>query len=131
MSGGWTLDHDTPAGKLMTVFRCGVVGGRRAAVGRRGGLQRFARPDCHAETLHVWYGRAAQHIVISLGHAQLLLHTFAPPCSCSAPDYPQFMPDDTERYNNLAAVAVLTGPGWATPDMQQYAAAHPRCVGYT
>lgn len=23
MSGGWTLDHDTPAGKLMTVFRCG------------------------------------------------------------------------------------------------------------
>jgi serine/threonine-protein phosphatase 5 len=64
MSGGYTLDHDTPAGKLMTVF--------------------------------------------------------------SAPDYPQFMPEDTERYNNLAAVAVLTGPDWATPNMQQYAAAHPR-----
>lgn len=37
------------------------------------------------------------------------------------------MPDDTERYQNLAAVAVLMGPEWATPRMQQYAAAHPRC----
>ncbi|KAL4428044.1 hypothetical protein ABPG75_002133 [Micractinium tetrahymenae] len=64
MAGGYTLDHDTPAGKLMTVF--------------------------------------------------------------SAPDYPQFMPDDAERYNNLAAVAVLTAPDWATPNMRQYAAAHPR-----
>lgn len=24
MAGGYTLDHDTPAGKLMTVFRCGL-----------------------------------------------------------------------------------------------------------
>lgn len=46
--------------------------------------------------------------------------------SCSAPDYPQFMPEDAERYNNLAAVAVLTAPDWATPDMRQFAAAHPR-----
>lgn len=45
---------------------------------------------------------------------------------CSAPDYPQFMPDEAERYNNLAAVAVLTGPDWATPNFRQFAAAHPR-----
>ncbi|PSC75899.1 Serine threonine-phosphatase 7 [Micractinium conductrix] len=64
MTAGWTLDHDTPAGKLMTVF--------------------------------------------------------------SAPDYPQFMPEEAERYQNLAAVAVLTAPDWATPDMRQFAAAHPR-----
>lgn len=64
MLGGFTLDHDTPAGKLMTVF--------------------------------------------------------------SAPDYPQFIPEEAERYNNMAAVAVLTGPDWDTPYMRQYAAAHPR-----
>ena len=26
MAQGWTLDHDTPAGQLMTVFRCGSPG---------------------------------------------------------------------------------------------------------
>ena len=46
--------------------------------------------------------------------------------ACSAPDYPQFVPDGADRYNNLAAVAVLTPPLWHTPDMRQYAAAHPR-----
>ncbi|EFN58373.1 hypothetical protein CHLNCDRAFT_20762 [Chlorella variabilis] len=71
MSGGYTLDHDTPAGKLMTVFR-------------------------HAMGLR------------------------------NAPDYPQFMPEEAERYNNLAAVAVLMAPDWATPTMRQFAAAHPR-----
>ena len=59
----------------------------------------------------------------------LLTHIVPPVGStCSAPDYPQFMPEDTERYQNLAAVALLTGPDWSTPKMQQYAAAHPRCV---
>lgn len=36
------------------------------------------------------------------------------------------MPEDAPRYNNLAAVAVLAAPDWATPDMRQWAAAHPR-----
>lgn len=31
-----------------------------------------------------------------------------------------------ERYNNLAAVAVLHGPTWAEPDMLQFAARLPR-----
>jgi hypothetical protein len=48
------------------------------------------------------------------------------PGPCSAPDYPQFMPEGAERYNNLGAVAVLTAPDWATPAMRQFAAAHPR-----
>jgi serine/threonine-protein phosphatase 5 len=33
MGGGFTLDHDTPAGKLMTVFRCA---GRLRLLGSRG-----------------------------------------------------------------------------------------------
>jgi hypothetical protein len=44
----------------------------------------------------------------------------------SAPDYPQFTAPDEERHNNLAAVAVLRGPGWNDPDMVQYGAVHPR-----
>ena len=44
----------------------------------------------------------------------------------SAPDYPQFMADDAERYKNKAAVAVLTAPDYDTPVMKQYEAVHPR-----
>ena len=36
------------------------------------------------------------------------------------------MPEEAERYQNLAAVAVLRAPDWATPVMRQFAAAHPR-----
>jgi serine/threonine-protein phosphatase 5 len=61
MLEGWTLDHDTPAGRLMTVF--------------------------------------------------------------SAPDYPQFVAAAAARYGNKGAVAVLRGPGYATPSMAQYGAA--------
>lgn len=36
MGEGWTLDHDTPAGKLMTIFRCAGAGASEglAAAGR-------------------------------------------------------------------------------------------------
>ncbi|KAG2485825.1 hypothetical protein HYH03_015408 [Edaphochlamys debaryana] len=51
----------------------------------------------------------------------------------SAPDYPQFqvLEDDEDgtpgqRYNNLAAVAVLRGPGYASPDMRTFEAVQPR-----
>ena len=44
----------------------------------------------------------------------------------SAPDYPQFIPEAAQRYRNRAAVAVLSGPGWAEPDMRVYEAAAPR-----
>lgn len=44
----------------------------------------------------------------------------------SAPDYPQFQPEEETRYCNLAAVAVLSSPDWATPEMVQYAAVLPR-----
>jgi len=46
----------------------------------------------------------------------------------SAPDYPQFQPvdDPSDRFNNLAAVAVLQAPDWATPVMKQYSAVLPR-----
>jgi serine/threonine-protein phosphatase 5 len=64
MLEGWTEDHVTPAGRLMTVF--------------------------------------------------------------SAPDYPQFLPDDAERYRNKAAVAILSAPDFATPVMKQFEAALPR-----
>lgn len=39
----------------------------------------------------------------------------------SAPDYPQFQ-DGPERYDNKAAVAVLTAPDWAAPQFLSYAA---------
>ena len=44
----------------------------------------------------------------------------------SAPDYPQFMADGATRYRNKAAVAVLTAPDYATPEMRQYEAVLPR-----
>ncbi|EIE25508.1 Metallo-dependent phosphatase [Coccomyxa subellipsoidea C-169] len=46
----------------------------------------------------------------------------------SAPDYPQFQADGQERYHNLGAVAVLTGPTWDSPSFVQYEAVHPRPV---
>lgn len=65
MTGGWTLDHDTPHGRLMTVF--------------------------------------------------------------SAPDYPQFVPESQQRYNNLAAVAVLDpATDYASPSFRQLEAVRPR-----
>jgi serine/threonine-protein phosphatase 5 len=66
MSKGWTLDHDTPAGKLYTVF--------------------------------------------------------------SAPDYPQFIHPDLDRYKNKAAVAVLTKErgDYTEPEMMSYEAVLPR-----
>lgn len=130
MAGGYTLDHDTPAGKLMTVFRWGPAPARgveaedwllhRALRGGRGWLKRgHARKRWRCPS---WMpaGAAEQSRVLTGPGASpaLLLR--------SAPDYPQFMPDDAERYNNLAAVAVLTAPDWASPNMRQFAAAHPR-----
>ena len=47
-------------------------------------------------------------------------------CACSAPDYPQFQADDSDRYGNMAAVAKLRGPDWHTPEMIQFGAVHPR-----
>ncbi len=44
----------------------------------------------------------------------------------SAPDYPQFQADGEERYNNLAAVAVLSSPGYDEPRFVQYNAVLPR-----
>ena len=46
----------------------------------------------------------------------------------SAPDYPQFQPvdDPADRFDNLAAVAVLAGPRWDDPLMMQYEAVLPR-----
>ena len=44
----------------------------------------------------------------------------------SAPDYPQFVPADAPRYNNLAAVAVLAAPDYDAPTMTQFAAVQPR-----
>lgn len=64
MTEGYTLDHETPAGRLVTVF--------------------------------------------------------------SAPDYPQFVPEAHARYENKAALAVLTGPEYAMPTFLQFEAVHPR-----
>ncbi|GLC44111.1 hypothetical protein PLESTB_000927800 [Pleodorina starrii] len=50
----------------------------------------------------------------------------------SAPDYPQFQVVEEEgenagkRYENLAAVAVLSAPDYATPNMRTFAAVKPR-----
>ena len=44
----------------------------------------------------------------------------------SAPDYPQFQADGEERYNNKAAVAVLSHPGYDEPQFVQYSAVLPR-----
>lgn len=42
----------------------------------------------------------------------------------SAPDYPQFQGvPESERYANLASVAILRHPDWATPEFHQYKAA--------
>ncbi|KAL6776700.1 hypothetical protein ACKKBF_B30600 [Auxenochlorella protothecoides x Auxenochlorella symbiontica] len=68
MTEGHTLDHDTPAGRLMTVF--------------------------------------------------------------SAPDYPQFVPESHARYNNKAALAVLTAPDYAAPTFLQFEAVRPRPMAH-
>ncbi|KAL6765533.1 Metallo-dependent phosphatase-like protein [Haematococcus lacustris] len=70
MLRGYSLDHDTPAGRVMTVF--------------------------------------------------------------TAPDYPQFLPACQSRYNNLGAVAVLTGPTWHDPEFITFEAVRPRpkCTAY-
>lgn len=44
----------------------------------------------------------------------------------SAPDYPQFVSPDTQRYENKAAVIVLSGPEYSTPEIKQYEAILPR-----
>lgn len=44
----------------------------------------------------------------------------------SAPDYPQFMADEANRYRNKAAVAILSGPGYDDPNLVQYEAVLPR-----
>ena len=46
----------------------------------------------------------------------------------SAPDYPQFqlLEEGEERYNNLAAVAMLRAPSYAEPEMRQFEARQPR-----
>lgn len=44
----------------------------------------------------------------------------------SAPDYPQFLPEDTPRYKNKGAVAVLTHPDYCSPSMRQFEAQLPR-----
>ena len=44
----------------------------------------------------------------------------------SAPDYPQFQADGEDRYNNVAAVAVLSSPGYHEPRFVQYSAVLPR-----
>lgn len=43
----------------------------------------------------------------------------------SAPDYPQFQPNNEDRFNNLGAVAVLRGSqgNYASPEMVEYPAA--------
>lgn len=47
----------------------------------------------------------------------------------SAPDYPQFICADTERYRNKAAVIVLSSPDYSTPTIKQFEAVLPRpCV---
>lgn len=45
----------------------------------------------------------------------------------SAPDYPQFIEAGTERWNNLAAVAVLSAAGgYAEPELKTFEAVKPR-----
>jgi serine/threonine-protein phosphatase 5 len=69
MQGGWCVDHDTPAGRLATLF--------------------------------------------------------------SAPDYPQFSAEGETRYNNTAAIAVLTGPHYDAPEILNFQAApRPPAVPY-
>lgn len=43
----------------------------------------------------------------------------------SAPDYPQFQPNDDDRFNNLGAVAVLRNDQghYTEPDFVEYSAA--------
>ena len=42
----------------------------------------------------------------------------------SAPDYPQFQPNNEDRFNNLGAVAVLRGSreGFTSPEIVEYPA---------
>ncbi|KAF8068462.1 PP7 [Scenedesmus sp. PABB004] len=48
----------------------------------------------------------------------------------SAPDYPQFMAGE-ERHNNRGAVAHLSAPGWATPEVEHFdAAPRPQAQPY-
>lgn len=44
----------------------------------------------------------------------------------SAPDYPQFISPNTERYQNIAAVVVLNAPEYSTAEIKQYKAVLPR-----
>lgn len=44
----------------------------------------------------------------------------------SAPDYPQFIAEQANRYQNKAAIAVLSSPNWSNPEMRQYEAVLPR-----
>ena len=44
----------------------------------------------------------------------------------SAPEYPQFVGEESERLHNRAAVAVLRAPDYAAPAFVQYDADLPR-----
>lgn len=47
----------------------------------------------------------------------------------SAPDYPQHLPEDADRYHNKAAVLVLRAEtGYSTPEVRQFSAVLPRPV---
>lgn len=50
----------------------------------------------------------------------------------SAPDYPQFVAEDCKRFYNKGAVAVLSGPDYATFAIKQYDAdlSRPTCLPY-
>lgn len=118
MSGGWTLDHDTPAGKLYTV--CARVCPLDACWMRL--LSGTGPGEPVAEAVAVAAVRQAAvpgRLVPSPCPVSTSCLAMSSPQVFSAPCYPQF----GESFTNLGAVAVLSPPAFDAPRFVQYEAA--------
>ena len=111
MLEGYTLDHDTPGE------------GGRERVGERAPLKwRFwgSVISCCGRGSYLRYDWLTLSRCLSRRAEGRLMTVF------SAPDYPQFIHEQADRYRNKAAVAVLSAPDFGVPRMVQFEADMPR-----
>ena len=114
MSGGWTLDHETPVGRLYTARSAGCSVGLAVLCRVRG------KRSIAWRTLQWCFCLRACQLLSSPRPAVPSSQVFSAPC------YPQF----GGSFQNLGAVAVLGPPGFDAPRFVQYEAApRPQVCG--
>ena len=124
MSQGFTIDHVTPAGSLLTVFSapdypqfqvCDMVmvsPARAILYGHLPGARSCLQPCTMFDSMDAQQTlRKGKQHVDQWQELTRAMHVQA---------------EGQERYQNLGAVAVLKGPQWDDPEFVQFEAVHPR-----